>query len=186
MRGGVGGLAYVRSCAHIQQWNAKERERERVGGAPLFPPSSVVFGSLRWAAVQVCLRKAVTGLRCRGAVQMKQNRTHLDVLKVILFIWFGPGRSTSFHSRGETEALSGSGSFPRSVVCIPRLFLRAPNLFHQQVFFCFFLKSLQTTRMKDAIQPPVSSLLPFDLLKSTIILSPSAPPLRSAARREWR
>lgn len=54
---------------------------------------------------------------CCGAIQMKQNQPHLVVLKMILFILLGSGRSTSFDMRG-IKALSRSGSFPRNIICI--------------------------------------------------------------------
>lgn len=40
----VGGVAYVRSCAHIHQWNVKRKKEE--GGSPLFFFSSASLFSV--------------------------------------------------------------------------------------------------------------------------------------------
>lgn len=105
---------------------------------------------------------------------MKQNQPHLVVLKMILFILFGSGRSTSFDMRG-IKALSRSGSFPRNIVCI--CFLCALKLLSSTGL----IKSPDNMNERcnsTSLFPP---FFPFDLLKSTIIFSHSSPPLHCVA-----
>lgn len=109
----VGGVAYLRSCAHIHQWNVKRKGWEG-GGFSLF--ASLFSVPSPPQRRYVCI-SSLQDSACCGAIQMKQNQPHLVVLKMILFILLGSGRSTSFDMRG-IKALSRSGSFPRNIICI--------------------------------------------------------------------
>lgn len=104
--------AYVRSCAHIHQWNVKRKEEGSVLGL-------LVFCSLFPLCCSVGL--FVLALyrieRTTEPSRWNKNQPHLLVWKMILFILFGPGRSTSFDRRG-IKALSRSRSFPRNIICI--------------------------------------------------------------------
>lgn len=110
----VGGVAYLRSCAHIHQWNVKRKGWEGGGFSSLF--ASLFSVPSPPQRRYVCI-SSLQDSACCGAIQMKQNQPHLVVLKMILFILLGSGRSTSFDMKG-IKALSRSGSFPRNIICI--------------------------------------------------------------------
>lgn len=88
--GGGGAVAYVRSCAHIHQWNVK-RERRGFSSLLSFPPLRCFLFSLCCAVAESCLYKLFTGLSALRSHPDETKPTSFGCFEndSLYFVWFG-------------------------------------------------------------------------------------------------